>query len=927
MDLYKDMILIKNVPRTLDIKSIETSIDYREGYNVIFYSNLKLYFYKKEYVKFLKRPECFNADNIKIYKNGRQLFNIKDVCLFKDINNGYIRVIFNNGDAKEYCNEEVKIERSIIDYNTNDIFSYFKQVAKINSLGKDEDHGGILHSIYEKIKFISEESSAAPFLNSKSFPVKNNNIPFLIFPFGCNGSQKKAVENAFENQISIIKGPPGTGKTQTILNIIANIIIQNKTVLVVSNNNSAIDNVKEKLQEEFGFILASLGNNENKERFINEQDEQPSLNNLYKWKFSRNDVENNKSAISYTLTILNEVYKKKEYLATLKVENKAIELEWNHFVKDYNIDPSIYHPKKGIKSSRYMKLWLQYQSFAENDILTPNDFLGKFREIIKWKWMNFVRSYVFGIKSPFNLYDLNSIILELQILYYIVCQEEIKNKIEKTEKELKKMDGKRLDNELKDKSLNVFKNYLFIKYNKQERLKFEKNDLWKRAEEFSQQYPVILSTTFSARTSLIDFTYDYIIMDEASQVSIETGFLALTCAKNAVIVGDPMQLPNVITEEDYEKQKYVFSQYRLKDGFNCSKYSFLQSICLIIPSIKIETLKEHYRCHPTIINFCNQRFYGGELIIMSEDNNDKNTVMCIKTVPGEHSRKYLLKENKESKFNQREIDEIKESILKDRFFQLSKDIGIITPYKGQVERILECIPSINVATIHKFQGRENDIIIMSTVDDYISEFSDDAHLINVAVSRAKKQFILITSGNTQSRKGNIAELIDYIDYHNPIKYGKVFSIFDYLYSGYTKKRIEFLRKHKKISDIDSENITYSLIEKIISEHKEFSHLGVLCHFPVRNIIPNTELLNNKEKEYVLNPNTHVDFLIINHITKKPVLAIETDGYFYHNKNTKQYNRDKIKDCVFSIYDISLLRLSTIGNNEEDKIIKCINDNL
>ena len=46
-----------------------------------------------------------------------------------------------------------------------------------------------------------------------------------------------AVEMAITNKISVIKGPPGTGKTQTILNIIATAIINNKTVAVVSNNN------------------------------------------------------------------------------------------------------------------------------------------------------------------------------------------------------------------------------------------------------------------------------------------------------------------------------------------------------------------------------------------------------------------------------------------------------------------------------------------------------------------------------------------------------------------------------------------------------------------------------------------------------------------------------------------------------------------
>lgn len=70
------------------------------------------------------------------------------------------------------------------------------------------------------------------------------------------------MKNAMENQISVIQGPPGTGKTQTILNIIANILMQGKTVQIVSNNNSATENVYEKLSSpkyNLGFIAATLG--------------------------------------------------------------------------------------------------------------------------------------------------------------------------------------------------------------------------------------------------------------------------------------------------------------------------------------------------------------------------------------------------------------------------------------------------------------------------------------------------------------------------------------------------------------------------------------------------------------------------------------------------------------------------------------------
>ena len=81
----------------------------------------------------------------------------------------------------------------------------------------------------------------------------------------------EAVENAIGNQLSVIQGPPGTGKTQTILNIIANLLVAGKTVQIVSNNNSAVENVQEKLDSDkynLGFIVAKLGKGENKKQFI-----------------------------------------------------------------------------------------------------------------------------------------------------------------------------------------------------------------------------------------------------------------------------------------------------------------------------------------------------------------------------------------------------------------------------------------------------------------------------------------------------------------------------------------------------------------------------------------------------------------------------------------------------------------------------------
>ena len=85
---------------------------------------------------------------------------------------------------------------------------------------------------------MGSDVALAKYLNPSSLKGKRTGREYIpIFPFGCNNSQYKAVKNAMENQISVIQGPPGTGKTQTILNIISNILMQGKTVQIVSNNN------------------------------------------------------------------------------------------------------------------------------------------------------------------------------------------------------------------------------------------------------------------------------------------------------------------------------------------------------------------------------------------------------------------------------------------------------------------------------------------------------------------------------------------------------------------------------------------------------------------------------------------------------------------------------------------------------------------
>lgn len=230
--------------------------------------------------------------------------------------------------------------------------------------------------------------------------------------------------------------------------------------------------------------------------------------------------------------------------------------------------------------------------------------------------------------------------------------------------------------------------------------------------------------------------FDYVIMDEASQVDITTGALALSCAMNAVIVGDSKQLPNVISREEKQAIQVIQTAFHVDDRYNALMHSFLTSCIDVFAEAPTTLLREHYRCHPKIIEFCNQRFYDNQLITMTTNMGQEEAIRVVQTVKGNHAR---------NKFNQREIDVITQEILPQ--YADKGSIGIITPYHNQAQAINRIIGEDIASTVHKYQGRECDTIIMSTVDSSPTAFSDDPNLLNVAISRAKAHLCIVTSGN------------------------------------------------------------------------------------------------------------------------------------------------------------------------------------
>lgn len=275
---------------------------------------------------------------------------------------------------------------------------------------------------------------------------------------------------------------------------------------------------------------------------------------------------------------------------------------------------------------------------------------------------------------------------------------------------------------------------------------------------------IILSTNSTAAIEEIVRTkFNVVIVDEASQATIPSILIPLSKARRFILAGDHKQLPpTIISKKAHFLEKTLFEEL-------IKKYPNKSSL-----------LNVQYRMNSFLMKFPNLEFYNGNLksdssvdninldeIIDLEElsrlkesdvekqlHNNLKPLLFIDTSNLKNNEEKHLKDSK-SIINQSEAD-IATSIAK---FYLGtginpKDIGIISPYADQVNLIQDKIP-IEVKSVDGFQGREKEIIIISTVRSNKNKdigFLKDLRRLNVAITRAKRKLIVI--GNKNTLKGN-----------------------------------------------------------------------------------------------------------------------------------------------------------------------------
>ncbi|EPH0091437.1 AAA domain-containing protein [Pluralibacter gergoviae] len=705
----------------------------------------------------------------------------------------------------------------------------------------------------------------------------------LIYPFGLNESQMRAVESAFSKQISVIEGPPGTGKTQTILNIVANILLQNSSVAIVSNNNTAVENVYEKLARAgLNYAVAKLGSAENREHFFAELPARPEIAHV-----AAAETEDDLAQLKKHLGAQNAAARLRALIDELSIEHKYLQ-QWAEREKPGPL------PDAGRYASGKEKI---------------AELMARIRQMReeKLRWRNRLALLLrFGIinTAPFNSAEKRTrLFFALQLHYYNVRLQDARRELAEQEQILQANNVSELLQRVTSESMNVLHQHLAQSICADS--DFTHDNYRRRFSDFIRRYPVIGSSTHSIVNSLAPNTLlDYVIIDEASQQDIIPGILALACARNIIVVGDRKQLPHVPEPTD------VLPPAR---HYDCTTQSLLDSLfSLYGEALPVTLLKEHNRCHPKIIHFCNKQFYDNQLVVMTRDGGEEALSLVV-TAKGNHARRYS---------NLRELESF---LAVEDASGASR--GFIAPYNAQISLSERVLPAdfVNL-TVHKFQGRECEEIVFSTVIDKKADaraldFVDDPHLINVAVSRAQKQFTLLTGdGVFSGNNKHVAALVRYMTYYastTQVHHSPVISAFDLLYEEYDR-RLESLRARLDPADSRhrSEQIAMRLIRDVLSQT---AYAGVVVHQQIllRQLVTDVDNRFDTRQRELMAQGSSCDFVFYFRVGKQPFAVIEVDGGSHDAP--EQQERDARKDEILAACALPLLRLRTIDSKIEEKI--------
>lgn len=288
---------------------------------------------------------------------------------------------------------------------------------------------------------------------------------------------------------------------------------------------------------------------------------------------------------------------------------------------------------------------------------------------------------------------------------------------------------------------------------------------------FSEARVIACTLVGSANRLLTGQKFGTLFIDEAAQALETACWIPIRKADRVILAGDHCQLPPTVKAPE-----------ALRAGLG---HTLMQTIVKSKPDT-VSLLKLQYRMNDEIMRFSSEWFYGGMLQSAPEVKYrsilDFDTPIEWINTEGLDCNEEFIGENY-GRINKSEaelsIEQLKGYITKigrERFLDERIDVGMISPYKAQVQYLRRLVrndaffkpyrQAITINTVDGFQGQERDVILISLVranEEGQIGFLNDLRRMNVAITRVRMKLIILGDASTLTRHAFYKKLYTYIE--------------------------------------------------------------------------------------------------------------------------------------------------------------------
>ena len=631
-----------------------------------------------------------------------------------------------------------------------------------------------------------------------------------------NTEQDDAIKHALHAPLTIVTGPPGTGKSQVVANLIVNLAHKGKNAIFSSKNNKAVDVVDQRTNA-LGDrpIMIRLGGNRDfsyiadyLRRLLHAP--QPTLAQQQEFNSAKQRYERLLSDKARIIKQQEQVIQSSNQLTRMNLEIASIKEKWNgwqnicnpktekRFISQLKELSQSWDASRKEKQSFWTKLiWIfikkDRQRIFKSSLVSYNSLqkeikrqeidAEQFDDCLFTKQEGILKEYrqLCDYKTKLEQYNEGTTFEQLDVQLA-----EIKKKLSSAAKTLWNKWLVTCSPQIPDNYRQQISSFLAnLQLNDGNIDSIQLAYEYRTIERIlTQLMPICAVTSLSARGRLpfVAGCYDLVIIDEASQCDIASMIPLLYRAKRAVIIGDPNQLKH-ITTMTHQQDRELVAKHKVDACFSYCVHSLFDLAISVGHRNDLVHLRDHHRSHADIIDFSNKEFYNGLLRVATDYSRLKFPYGPDKSVMWKNIVGKTERPQAGSAYNQEEINAVIEQLsylVNDNYIG---SIGVVTPFKRQADLITSYLKEKDkklydelvknhdfvAATAHKFQGDERDVIIFSPVisnnasQSTLNFLGSTPNLFNVAITRARASLIVI-GDKAFCQNSNIHYLAHFADY-------------------------------------------------------------------------------------------------------------------------------------------------------------------